>query len=150
MDKAKFFLFTQAAICVLSALLLAGAAIGIYHEGIIRKAQDPAAYIYTKEAALNEAAPGAALIIVGLSLSVIGGTLGIRDEKADRPVTDKDCLRSSGAENGKAISDEKLRKSRLIVLTIAFFCIIAGIINGNMSSILVKAINICTECIGLG
>ncbi|MBO6133895.1 MAG: hypothetical protein J6P05_06145 [Lachnospiraceae bacterium] len=150
MDKVKIFLLAQTAICVLSALLLAGAAIGIYHEGTIRKARDPEAYIYTRADALNVAAPGAALMIVGLSLSAIGGVLGIRDEKADRPVTDKDCMRSSGAENGKAISDEKLRKSRLMVLTIAIFCIIAGIINGNMSSILVKAINICTECIGLG
>jgi hypothetical protein len=33
-------------------------------------------------------------------------------------------------------------------LAVAFF--IAGICNGNMHGVLVKAINICTECIGLG
>jgi hypothetical protein len=36
----------------------------------------------------------------------------------------------------------------LLCLGIAF--LIAGIFNENMHGILVKAINICTECIGLG
>ena len=41
-------------------------------------------------------------------------------------------------------------KVRLGVLIVALICIIAGMVNGNMKDILIKAINICTECIGLG
>ena len=36
----------------------------------------------------------------------------------------------------------------LLVLGVAF--IIWGILNGGMHDVFVKAINICTECIGLG
>ena len=39
---------------------------------------------------------------------------------------------------------------RLILLVAAIVLIIAGILNGGMADVLTKAINICTECIGLG
>lgn len=39
---------------------------------------------------------------------------------------------------------------RIIVLILAIVFIVAGIINGSMSDVFVKASKICTECIGLG
>ncbi len=39
---------------------------------------------------------------------------------------------------------------RIALLVCAVMLVIAGIINGGMYDVLVKAINICTECIGLG
>ena len=36
------------------------------------------------------------------------------------------------------------------ILAIAAALIVAGALNGGMRDVLVKAINICTECIGLG
>ena len=39
---------------------------------------------------------------------------------------------------------------RAAILIVAVFFIIEGISNGGMSDVLIKAINICTECIGLG
>jgi hypothetical protein len=33
---------------------------------------------------------------------------------------------------------------------LAILMIVAGVMNGRMRDVLVKAINICTECIGLG
>ena len=40
--------------------------------------------------------------------------------------------------------------SRVAVLVLAVVFIIDGITNGGFSDVLIKAINICTECIGLG
>ena len=40
--------------------------------------------------------------------------------------------------------------ARFVVLTVAIGLIIAGILNGGMADVLEKAVNICTECIGLG
>ncbi len=59
---------------------------------------------------------------------------------------------------GKAINKYQVNKkeelilliSRLSILTIAIVFIIVGITNGGPDSVLEKAINICTECIGLG
>lgn len=39
---------------------------------------------------------------------------------------------------------------RIALLVIALALIIAGILNGGMADVLAKAVNICTECIGLG
>ena len=39
---------------------------------------------------------------------------------------------------------------RLAVLIVAIVFIILGVMNGGMADVLGKAINICTECIGLG
>ena len=39
---------------------------------------------------------------------------------------------------------------RVAVLLVAIVSIVLGIANGGMADVLSKAINICTECIGLG
>ena len=39
---------------------------------------------------------------------------------------------------------------RIALLVVAIALIIAGILNGGMADVLAKAVNICTECIGLG
>ena len=39
---------------------------------------------------------------------------------------------------------------RLVVLALAVTFIVLGIVNGGMTDVFIKAINICTECIGLG
>lgn len=42
------------------------------------------------------------------------------------------------------------RRVGIGVLMASFLLIFAGIRNGGMQDVLIKAINICTECIGLG
>lgn len=160
MDNKKFFI-VQSVICILAVWMLVFAAVGIYSDGKARKAEDPTAYIYTRESAARAAAPGACLLLVGLGFSIAGWVLGIRDEGADKPVMDVECapsltrLRGDQAAREEEIQLEtaiqhKFGKIRLILLAVAIISIIAGIANGNMHAILVKAINICTECIGLG
>ena len=41
-------------------------------------------------------------------------------------------------------------RTRLILYALAILLVILGVMNGGMRDVLVKAINICTECIGLG
>ncbi len=45
---------------------------------------------------------------------------------------------------------KNLKTVQLIVFTLAIICIIAGVINQSMRDVLIKAINVCSECIGLG
>lgn len=52
---------------------------------------------------------------------------------------------AAAAENGKHAG-----RLRAALYTAAVMLIAAGILNGGMRDVLVKAINICTECIGLG
>jgi hypothetical protein len=39
---------------------------------------------------------------------------------------------------------------RLLLLALSAGLILHGILNGSMQDVFVKAVNICTECIGLG
>lgn len=43
-----------------------------------------------------------------------------------------------------------MKKTRILLYAVALLLIAAGILNGGMRDVLIKAINICTECIGLG
>lgn len=43
-----------------------------------------------------------------------------------------------------------LSSMRLVMLGVAVLFIVLGVMNGGWYDVLVKAINICTECIGLG
>ncbi len=159
MRKTRVFMMIQSLLCILSAAMLTGAAIGIYSEGRQRKAEDPTAYIYTRESAARAAAPGAAVLLLGLCLSIAGWALDIHDEHADEPVvipefvgSMKEPLRNGIAEEEQLHPPQKngLDRIRLAVFIAAVICIIAGIANHNMRDILIKATNICTECIGLG
>ena len=40
--------------------------------------------------------------------------------------------------------------SRIVAALMALAMIAAGVLNGGMRDVLVKAINLCTECVGLG
>ncbi|MBR4082386.1 MAG: hypothetical protein IKK21_11435 [Clostridia bacterium] len=55
-------------------------------------------------------------------------------------------------ETQKVIPAEKDGNGRLrvILYAIAAVLVIMGVMNGGMRDVLIKAINICTECIGLG
>ncbi len=159
MEKKRVFMIIQSLLCVLSVIMLISAAIGIYSEGKQRKAEDPTAYIYTRETAVKAAAPGAVVMLLGLCLSIAGWAMDIHDEAADRPVmipefagSMKEQLKAQTSEAGENDPSKKkrLERIRLAVLIIAVVCIIAGIANHNMRDILIKATNICTECIGLG
>ena len=52
---------------------------------------------------------------------------------------------------GKLLNSNKfVYGTRLVVFCVAVAFVIVGIINGGAGDVLMKAINICTECIGLG
>ena len=159
MGKTRVFMIIQSLLCVLSVIMLMSAAIGIYSEGKQRKAEDPTAYIYTREAAVKAAAPGAVVMLLGLCLSIAGWAMDIHDEAADKPVMIPEfagCMKeqlkegAAGEEKNDPSKKNRLNRIRLAVFVAAVICIIAGIANHNMRDILIKATNICTECIGLG
>lgn len=260
MDKAKIFMTVQSVVCILAVIMLSAAAIGVYQKGVERRAEDPTAYIYTTDEVSDAASGGVKVLAIGLCMTIIGWILGIRDEKADKPVKDIECMRdiayskvttpsiemaserllqdklkkggwfvffvcmipvviyminpahfdqssqeglehvigsmvahilpwlvigfgfliSSAIQQGRCmereydaaalrmkeekevgvtpvtkpspegIPDKRLNMIRSVILILAIVFIIAGIANGNMHAVMVKAINICTECVGLG
>lgn len=57
---------------------------------------------------------------------------------------------SASSDEKKSISHKTVMIVRISIAAVALIFIVLGIFNGGVSDVLSKAINICTECIGLG
>ena len=76
--------------------------------------------------------------------------LMLRDRSLERETAlAKSCEKGNPATNAAA-SSKSVLIARAVVLAAAIVFILLGIFNGSMKDVLYKAINICTECIGLG
>ena len=93
MTEKKFYLILQSVLCVLLVILLAASAIAVYREGAARKAEDPLAWIYTRETAAEKFRPIAPLFFGAIGMTVAGWILGILDENAEKPVKDAEISR---------------------------------------------------------
>ena len=139
-----------AVLCVLLAVGFSLAAVCIYREGAALRAEDPLAAIYTAKnvsAAFRVLAP---LLIVTAVMAAVGLFLGIRDERADRPVKFKTSGSLAGAKSKDSGAFAGAGKWQAVLIAAAVVFIVLGIFNGSMQDVLVKASAICTECIGMG
>ena len=68
MKKQNVFLIIQSLLCVLLALLLAGAVICLYQEGVSLKAEDPSAWIFTREAVAERLRPVIPVLILTIAV----------------------------------------------------------------------------------
>ena len=144
MDKKKMLLYVQAALCVLWAVLMAAAAVRIYSEGIAYQAQGhPEAWIYTREKAAAAIGRYLPLLLLAVITNIACAVTGARDGGQDEPAADPALIKKKKKEREDA-------SARAAVLIIAVLFVIAGILNGSMEDMFIKAVNICSECIGLG
>ena len=75
--QKKWLLILQSALCVILAVMLIVAALGIYRSGLAVKATDPLSWIYTREKAAQALTPVLPLLVIGLVLTAVGLVLGI-------------------------------------------------------------------------
>ena len=158
MDNKKIMLYINSALYSLWAILTAGSAISIYLKGAAYQAQGhPEAWIFTREKAMEAFGTFAPVLALAVVMTLICVIKGIRDDSQDKPVADPDLISVYKAEReterdvqAEAAKAKKLRAVKITVLIAAVIFVIAGIRNGSMEDTLIKAINICTECVGLG
>ena len=157
MDKKKMLLYVQAALCILWAALMAAAAVHIYSDGLAYRAQGhPEAWIYTREKAAAAIGRYLPLLLLAAVTNIACVITGTRDEEQDRPVSDpvltaiykKEREQAPGAAG--RTDTKKLRLVRMALFAAAAVFIAAGVMNGSMEDVFIKAVNICSECIGLG
>ena len=256
MVRRKVYLWILAALLAALTVLLSAAAIRIWQEGSVRKAENPLEPVYTPENVEAEFLRISPILFAVIGMAAAGLLLGIRDEKSLRPVSspeaERDLLAFRLEKPGEAIrrerkkqqairwirggafalcmapvviycadrghfpekdlegmiaslalhtvpwvaaglgillagllleknsirreidaaraqlkteksgqpalasagahglSDRGVAAARIVLLGIAAALIVLGVLNGSMKDVLLKAINICTECIGLG
>ena len=141
--KGKFLPVLLAVLCVALAVILAAGAVLVYLDGAPRRAENPLENIYTAEKA-GQVMTAALPVFLAL-LCVLAACL-ILDVKSPKG--------KGGTGGGKASpASGKLKHEtwiRIAVFAAAALLIIAGVANGSVRDVLAKAINICTECVGLG
>ena len=130
-------------LCIALAVLLAAGAAGIYLEGSARVAENPQESIYTAESAAGRLAPAVPLFIAAAALAVLGIALGVKDPEAGKPA-------KAGGRTAPKAEWKHAGVIRAAVVVAAAAFILAGVLNGSARDVLVKAIHICTECVGLG
>ena len=78
MSKNKLFLIVQSVLCIVLAILLASAAIGIYREGSAEKARNPLSWIYSSEKVAERFAPIAPMFFIAIGVTVAGLVLDVQ------------------------------------------------------------------------
>ena len=158
MDKRKILLYINSTLYGLWAMLTSVSAVNIYREGVAYQAQGhPEAWIFTREKAMEAFGAYAPFLALAVVVTLICVIKGICDDSQDKPVADPDLISIYKAEReterdiqAEASKAKRLRAVKIAVLVAAVIFVIAGIFNGSMEDMLIKAINICTECVGLG
>ena len=154
MTRKEAFLIIQAVLCAAIAALLAAGALSLYLDGAAKQAEgDLFYYMFTRERAGAKLAPVIPLIFCALGMTIAGTVLGIRDEKAEKPLRDERLMRDLGSIRERAVHQQADRKTMILrtaVLAAALILIVIGILNGGLEDVLAKGAAICTECVGLG
>ncbi len=140
LGKNKLFLAIQSIVCILLAVLLIAAVVGIYRDGAAAHEADPLSWIFSREIAAERFLPIIPLFFAAVGLAAVGMILGVRDENGLKPVKGGNV--ENRAPGGKTV--------RTVLLIAAIALIIAGIFNGSAGDVFSKAVKICSECVGLG
>ena len=141
-DKGKILPILLAVCCIALAVILAAGAIVLYVDGAARRTENPLESIYTAAKtgqAMKAALPVFMVLLCALAVSIVSGV------KPKTGKASKNVVRMKPQAEPKHVNT-----LRAVVVIAAVLLIIAGILNGGALDVLVKAINICTECVGLG
>ncbi len=150
MKWKKAFICFLALLCVLTAVLLARAAVGLYLEGEqLREGGNALTPVYTREKVAERLIPLAPLVFAAAGLAVLGLLLNVRDESGAR-LRPGSLPPSMPGKSAKQSPGRKTNAFRAAMLFLSAALITAGILNGGLWDVLQKAAAICTECIGLG
>lgn len=133
----KVYGIALSVIIVITGICLMAACICIYASG----GDEP----YSRET-VAEAFSGIAFPVY-LCLGMIAGSF-ILDFIL--PAEPKKRAARKKATNTQALSSKKTRILQYSVLCAALVCLVYGFLAGGTADVLTKAVNICTECVGLG
>ena len=128
---------------VLLAIALCWAALDLWLEGRAIRQTSPAAVIYSPEAVHARAGKVLPVFLAWLVALVAALCFGPRNAKPFHP-------RTRASAQAAVPTPRRLQWLRIGLFAAAAVLIVLGVLNGGLRDVLVKAVNLCTECIGLG
>ena len=112
MKRRKVYLILQALICITLAALLSACAVSIYREGTTAKAQNPLEIIYKPGIVAEKLAPILPILFEAAGFMNAGLVLGVRDEEAEKPVSDAGTVRDLTVRRIRRPSDAMRREQK--------------------------------------
>ena len=104
LKRNKRYLLVQSAVCVLLALLLIAAVIGVCRGGLTAHEKDPLVWIFSREIVAQAFRPIAPLFFAGVGMAAAGLILGVRDESGLKPVKGGKAEKQDRAEKAASQS----------------------------------------------
>jgi len=147
MARKSVIIIINSVLWILTAVSLIVSDLWIYARGRALKAVNPMADIYSMEVISQAAVYVLLFFAAAAALTIFCMVSKISDHNADRPVLEGRVI---AREEENRSEQKKRNRLRLAVFMVAIVFILAGIMNGSMNDVFVKASKICTECIGLG
>ncbi len=150
---AKLIRLVSGLACIVFLLLLALGCLDIYIDGNSPENLDAGgvhiAPVFSVEAIAERAAVLTPILALCL-LIVIAAAIALRILEKRGAASEK--ISPEGCRNmkEKLPRPKALRAVRAGILALGCVFIVLGVMNGGARDVLIKAINICTECIGLG
>ena len=128
-------------IIVIAAICLMAGCLSIYNSGDQPYSREIVAATFSKISL-------PVLLCIGM---IIGGfVLNFLLSPADEKKEKKTVSISKELSEADLLEAKRIRISRCCILGVAVLFLVYGLATGGIADVLAKAINICTECIGLG
>ena len=146
MTRQRLYLILVAALCVALCAVIAAGTVSTYLEGSRAAVGEP---VFTRERLIGRFAPALPILLLIAALAVAGRLMRVRKWTfGPKPAGRLDHI--PAASGRRSASGHRSAVLRAVLVALALGCVVAGIANGSMRDVLVKAVNICTECVGLG
>ena len=118
MTVKKIYLILQMILCILLVIILSFTAISIYRDGLVRKAENPLAWIYSREIVEEKLRSVTPLLFASVGMGLAGLILDVKDDDADKPVKDaelsRDLIVSHVAEPNEQMKKEQNLQKKLL------------------------------------
>ena len=141
MKLKKAFRWLLSLLCLALGALVALGILDLCREGLALRARDSFTWMFNRQQVGARLLPLWPLLLLILLLSLAGRVWGIRIQEGGGKVPGEKPV---PAPRGKT------RVWQGLLLVLALLLLLHGAWNGGARDVLKKAVNICTECIGLG
>ena len=150
MNRKKAFLIANAVLCALLFAALAAGAISIYAQGVRDAAAGLSGPVFTRERVADRLSYVWPVLAALAALNIFGWFTGIPSAPDDRRSAPAGEIHAREKPVTRVLSGRRGVALRAILIAAAALLIALGIANGGMRDVFLKAIRICTECVGLG
>lgn len=141
MRTLRIYSILLGVVIVIAAICLMAGCLSIYNSG-----DQP----YSREIVAETFSKIAIPVFLCIGMIILGFVLNFLLSPVDEKKEKKTVSINKELSEADLLEAKRIRISRYCILGVAVLFLVYGLATGGIADVLAKAINICTECIGLG